>query len=173
MLAVVRVVAIRPHHVAGKVEGGETAVAEAGHHAFTVSGGGRCGIRVAALLVSGHLPEDFLVPGNCPGFPLQRQHTAGLAVVGRRGEKHAVAPDNGRGPRFSRNRRFPDDVLRSRPFQRQARFRGVALAGRAAKLRPILGSSRRSSEQRRGTNCPGRLRGGRPCAQKTFQGWLI
>ena len=68
VLAVERVVAIRPNDLAGKVQRRETAVAETGINALAIGGGRGRGVSVAAFLAARHLLEDFLVPENFSGL---------------------------------------------------------------------------------------------------------
>src|SRR6185437_5008063 len=115
-----------------------TTFAKEGIYIFAIRDGRRRGIGILRLFPRGLLLEDLDVPENLPVSGIDANHPAGNAFVGRTSQKYSIAPDDRRGPGFSRNGSLPCDVFRCAPMRRRIRKIGDALRRRPSKGRPVL-----------------------------------
>ena len=71
----------------------------------------------------------------------------GHSVTRERCQEHAVFPNYGTRRSTTRQFRFPGDVLRFAPFNRNRRAARCRVAARSPKLRPVVGVSGSPNEQ--------------------------
>src|ERR1700733_2219611 len=114
----------------------------------TVSNQGRrCRVRilpVQALETRNQLVENRRVPFDLAGGGVQLQKMQFLAAHRRHRGRHkdSIAKRDRRRPALAGNWRFPSDVFRRTPVQRESFRSGVPHSPRSAELRPVLGWSR-------------------------------
>ena len=101
--------------------------------------------------------KQFLIEPHLAALGIQAEDEEIVSVLRCRGQPDLAAHHHRRGPAAIRDRRLPLHVLRLAPTQRQSGRlrilcrRGMTVAERPAKLRPIL-SSRNGREQQQRTD---------------------
>src|SRR6188508_2524734 len=88
--------------------------------------------------------KDFNVDHLASGLHVVGEDTKRPPALplGRCRQPYASACNNRRGPTAARDWRFPENILRLAPLQRESLLRRVTFAVRSAKLRPVLGEER-------------------------------
>ena len=97
--------------------------------------------------------KHFFVEANLAGFGIHTDGEEVMAILRRRGQPDLAAHHHRRGPAAIGNLRFPFDVVRLAPVQREAdgfgvaRGRDMAIAPRPAELRPVRSCCRPAKGQ--------------------------
>src|SRR5262249_39270710 len=131
-------------------------VEEGDEHPLAVGRGGGAGPAIKFVDRLRLRPGDSLLPENAAVLAgeTEEQPVFGLvrvAVLDRRRDKYAIAPDDrGRVP-VARDGRFPDDVVRGRPLGGEALLVSRAVPAGAAPHGPVaVGGEERGSEEEEG-----------------------
>src|SRR5439155_3570617 len=142
-------IAVRPDQCAFPLQACGALVSEVDIEPLTVRQGSRAGVAVLAVdarRLRPVLSKDLSVPDGLSCLGIEAKSTQGLialvALLHRDGRSQVNEPaaDNGRGPAFSRNWFSPGDVLGRAPVDWIMPLGSDPLAGRSAKLRPVVGA---------------------------------
>lgn len=103
--------------------------------------------------------EELAVEHDFAGAAVKAEHEEFAAIGGRGGEPDLLAVDDGRGPAAVGDGRFPGNILRFAPVEREAACGRVAVSSRATELGPIGAGRKEQQENQKQTGHGGVWKG--------------
>jgi len=140
-----------PEHFALEIIRGDehfVAVEEVDEDCFSVGGGGRGCTAVQRMELLERRDEDDFLPENLPVFSVEGEEDSLTLFLESGDEEDFVFPDYRGCMSFAGKRRFPEDILRIAPLDRDVFLNACAVPSRSSPGGPVLSVG----ERREGDN---------------------